>query len=727
MGGHEQPELKPGDHGRSRPTPDGAFFSFAELTVAPTPELLYQMLVERIPAMVYVSAPDDPGDVRYVSPQVRDQLGFEPEEWLAERYFWKTRLHPDDREWVLRSNADSGHSGGFFEMQYRMYHRDGHFVWLSDQGMQIFHEDGTVLCWLGFTFDISEQKQVEEALREAEERYRTLVEQIPAVIFTVKSDQIHHPSYLSPQVEPLFGYTREEWAADPEFWLKLVHPDDLEEALAKVHGTDSNGEMFSHEYRMIARDGSIVWVQNDASPVCDAGGNPVFWQGVLVDITDRKLAEQALREAESRYRTLVEQISVVTYIEPLDNKGMPSYVSPQIEELLGYSLNEWQANPDLGAKSIHPDDLALWEAEIERTDRTGEHFDLIHRMIAADGHTVWVHSSSRLVVAEDGKPQFWQGTMRDITDAVLADQKLAESEQRYRSLFDNNPDPVYSFDLNGHLISANRALSELNGFAIDEMLGMHFRDLVIPEDVERVSEHFERAAGGQSQDYECSALRKDGSGVEIHVTNLPIVVGGEIVGVYGVAKDISERKNLERQLKHMAFHDPLTDLPNRLLFMDRLEQALAAIPRRSPLIAVLFVDLDDFKSINDNFGHDAGDQVLKQAATLIQSCVRAGDTTSRLGGDEFTLLLQDVEKLDDALDVANRILERFRQPLPVEGHEVWLTVSIGVVLSSSPGDDPEALIRRGDQAMYRAKAAGKSRYAVYTSHQERNTEVAAPR
>lgn len=679
-----------------------------------TPETLYNTLFEHVPAIIYVAAPEDPGKVLFFSSRFKGQLGYTAEEWLSDPYFWQSRLHPDDCERVLAADRESAAQAGAFDLQYRLIHRDGHTVWIRDQGTLIRDEHGIPRCWFGFTLDVSDQKQVEEALRQAEQRYRTLVEQIPAVTFTVSVDQIHHPIYLSPQVEAMFGYSREEWREDPEFWLKLIHPDDLAGALADVERAGAKGEPFSYEYRMQTRDGRTVWIQNDAALVQDAEGNPSYWQGVLLDITARKSAEEALREAEFRYRTLVEQISVVTFIEPHGGHGIPNYVSPQIETLLGYSQEYWLEHPDIGVRSIHPDDYARWKAEIERTDRTGEPFELEYRMIAADGRTVWVRSVFRLVHDEEGRPRFWHGIMQDVTDEVLADQRLAESEQHYRSLFDHNPDPVYSFDLDGNLRSANAALSDVTGYSIEEALDMSFARFVAPEDLARVRHHFDRAALGETQSYECAVIRRDGTRVDVHVTNLPIVVGGEIVGVYGVAKDISERNELERQLRHMAFHDPLTGLPNRVLFMDRLRQALEATRRRSTSIAVLFVDLDNFKWVNDSLGHEIGDRMLRRAAHLIQSCVRAGDTASRLGGDEFTVLLIEIENVSAALEVAGRIIDCFKAPHHIDGHLVSLTVSIGITINSSPDDDPETLLRHGDIAMYRAKDGGKARYALFS-------------
>ncbi len=518
--------------------------------------------------------------------------------------------------------------------------------------------------------------------------------------------------FNSPQVARLLGFTPEEWLADPYFWHSRLHPDDREHVLVSDRRAMQAGTAFTVEYRLMHRDGYPVWFRDQGVLIRDDDGIPQFWLGFTVDLSEQRQAEEALQEIETRYRTLVEQLPVVTFIEPLDERDTPRYLSPQIEPLLGHSLEDFRENPELWAQSIHPDDRPIWRAEIERTDASGDEFNVEYRVIAADGRTVWVETTATLVTHEDGAPRYWQGIIQDTTDEVLAAQRLAESEERYRSLFDHNPDAVFSFDLEGVLLSLNPAFERMSGYSRDEAIGRPYSFLIPPEDLERVAQHFDSTASGIPENYECGVIRRDGSRFDINVTNLPIVVGGEIVGVYGIAKDISDRKALEDQLRHQAFHDPLTDLPNRSLFMDRLRHALNGLKRARRSIAVLFIDFDDFKLVNDSYGHDIGDQVLIAAAGIIQHCIRPGDTVSRLGGDEYTVLLTALDGVDEAIGVAERLLRDFAAPLKVAGYELTITPSVGIVVSSSPEDEPGALLRYADRAMYDAKASGKGRYVL---------------
>ncbi len=183
-------------------------------------------------------------------------------------------------------------------------------------------------------------------------------------------------------------------------------------------------------------------------------------------------------------------------------------------------------------------------------------------------------------------------------------------------------------------------------------------------------------------------------------------------GVVINAWDITERKALEEQLAHQAFHDPLTDLPNRSLFMNRLEHSLARTKRRGDMVAVLFMDLDNFKVINDSLGHEVGDQLLVKVAERLLGNIRAADTAARLGGDEFVVLLEDVEDVSDANRAAERVTQMLRDPFDVEGHELFITTSVGVAVSGSAEDRPGDLLRNADLAMYQAKARGKNHYVL---------------
>jgi diguanylate cyclase (GGDEF)-like protein/PAS domain S-box-containing protein len=300
-------------------------------------------------------------------------------------------------------------------------------------------------------------------------------------------------------------------------------------------------------------------------------------------------------------------------------------------------------------------------------------------------------------------------------------QALRKSEARLRRLMENVPAVVYiagpGEDGRWHYVSTQ--IEKLLGFTSEEWMGdsgLWYRQ-IHPDDRDRVmlDEETEWAEGpSDSQAIEYRMLTKDGRVVWVSDESY-LILGDDDRPLYwsGFVLDITERKALEEQLAHQAFHDPLTRLANRALFTDRVEHASSRTNRRSATIAIVFLDLDDFKTINDSLGHDAGDQLLKDVAAYLQECLRAGDTASRFGGDEFAVLLEDASDVDDAVALVDRITARFEMPLFVGGKGVRVHASFGVALSDGADQGADDLIRNADAAMYVAKRKGKNRFEIF--------------
>jgi diguanylate cyclase (GGDEF)-like protein/PAS domain S-box-containing protein len=277
---------------------------------------------------------------------------------------------------------------------------------------------------------------------------------------------------------------------------------------------------------------------------------------------------------------------------------------------------------------------------------------------------------------------------------------------------------VIATDLEGNVLYWNRAAEEIYGWSSEEALGRSLRDLTVCEEsLEKVEEVASELRAGRAWSGETVLRRKDGSHVPVLGTASPLFDDrGSLVGMIGVSTDISERKALEDELERRASHDPLTGLPNRPAFVDRLGQALRRARRRKNSrnkVGVLFMDLDGFKTINDSLGHEAGDRFLVTVAERLKNRLRPEDTLARFGGDEFAVLLEDTANVTEAIRVAQRIAESLQEPLAVNGHQVSVSTSVGIALSSEHTDDPEGMLRRADAAMYRAKEQGPGRYAVF--------------
>lgn len=293
-------------------------------------------------------------------------------------------------------------------------------------------------------------------------------------------------------------------------------------------------------------------------------------------------------------------------------------------------------------------------------------------------------------------------------------QRLEESEQRFRSLFTYNPNPMFALDLAGNIQSVNPAGLKLKPHTATDFIGHHFARLVVEEDLQRVSQHFAAASTGAPQRFEARVRDESDKLLSMDISNLPIRVNGEIVGVFGVARDISQQKHCERQLSFNACHDRLTGLLNRASLEDRLVQDCLASRQRQRRLAVLCIDLDGFKSINDSVGHCFGDQVLVEVAQRMTAQIRHGDSIARMGGDEFIVLLPDLPADEEVVSVAERLLACIARPYSVQGIDLHLSASIGVTLSDGHIERPMQLIQQADMAMYQAKQQGRNNIQWYT-------------
>ncbi len=431
---------------------------------------------------------------------------------------------------------------------------------------------------------------------------------------------------------------------------------------------------------------------------------------------EQRLAH-ALSSAQVKYRSLVERQPGVVYIAEPGAIGQWHFVSPQIEGMLGYAPEEWIADPTLWATSIHHEDRErVVNADAAATE-PGATTRFEYRMVRRDGEVVWILDDVAVTQADDGTTLL-QGLMIDITKAKHVEEALRASEEQQRMIIETASYAFVAIDADGRVVEWNRHAEETFGWPRTEALGSLLTDLVVPphhrdahrEGLRRFSTTGESRI--MSRRMELEALHRDGHVFPIEITIWP-VESGDGIRFNALIDDITARKQLEGQLRHQALHDSLTGLANRALFSDRVQHALDRASRESDAaLAVLFLDLDDFKTINDSLGHSAGDALLVAVSRRIERMLRPGDTAARLGGDEFAILLEDVAT-ETPQDVSARLMEAFERPFSILNKEVRVHVSIGIALGTSIETGPEELLRNADLAMYVAKQRGKARYELY--------------
>jgi PAS domain S-box-containing protein len=402
----------------------------AEQQLAET-EGRYRTLVERVPAVTYVwDATYRSGEApaMYISPQVRQLLGYAPEDF-EDPQLWARLVDPEDVERVMSEWAACERGDVAFRSEYRMHSRDGRVVWIRDEAVPIGRDDDGHATFQGVMFDITDRKAAEDRLRAAETRYRTLVEHMPVVAYLI--DDVSDPPerYIAPGIAALVGYTQGEWIADPHRWSSVLHPGDRARVLRAREDASRDGTPFRCEYRMVARDGRVVWVVDDAVVVerhTERGA--AVWQGVLVDVTARVEAEERLRQAEHTYRTLVEQLPVVVYQDAIDDESTAMYISPQYERMFGYDPAERLRDPSFWIDRLHPDDRDRVLEESRRTNATGDPFVSEYRFLAMDGRFVWIRDEAVLLHDEHGTPKLWQGVLIDIDEQRRTEESLSRRD-----------------------------------------------------------------------------------------------------------------------------------------------------------------------------------------------------------------------------------------------------------------------------------------------------------
>jgi diguanylate cyclase (GGDEF)-like protein/PAS domain S-box-containing protein len=426
--------------------------------------------------------------------------------------------------------------------------------------------------------------------------------------------------------------------------------------------------------------------------------------------------DQLIRElpkSEARYRTVADAaFDAIVAIAP---DGVVQWFSRGAERMFGYRAEEVIGRP---ATLLMPERYGnLCVATLHRYMRTGE-----ARVVGGATELVGLRKvgsefpieMSLGETLEDGERLF-TAIIRDVTERMEVEKALEASDERFCSLIQYASDIITLLETDGTLRYVSPAVERITGYKPEEQIGTNAFDTVHPDDRERALATFAEVLKrpGLHPPLELRVPHRDGSWCYLeHVAN-NLLDDPAVRGVVVTSRDITERKAIEEQLRHQVFHDPLTGLPNRALFMDRLEHALALAHRRGTKVAVLFMDLDNFKVINDSLGHEVGDQLLVAVAERLKACVRPEDTAARLGGDEFTILVEGVAGGDDVAQIAERIADILQPPIALEEQEVFATVSAGIALNSTAQEQPADLLRHADLAMYRAKHRGKARYEVF--------------
>lgn len=415
------------------------------------------------------------------------------------------------------------------------------------------------------------------------------------------------------------------------------------------------------------------------------------------------------------FEVLVQNSPVSMYI--FEDQAF-SFVNNHFSTLFGYSEEELIDGFSLN-HFIHPDDLHIVQDRIREAIESDE-FDARYRVrvYKKDGTLIHVEIHSTKIIRY-GIPVLI-GTVFDVTEEVTANVLLRESKDRFKSLFFNNPDAIFTFDLQGNFIETNLSCELLTGYSTQELIHSSFVPLVIPEDLEQVFNNFEEAKQGIPKNYEVTITCKDGKQRNLEITNFPRKLEDQIIGVYGIAKDITEKIEHQKIMEDLVFFDLLTKLPNRKLFEDRLKQVFKLSEDDDNQTAVLSLNFDRFKHINDTLGHQLADEFLKIVSKRLTENVGKTDTVGRFAGDKFAVLIPNAE-VEETVLLAEYLYKELAEPFELVGHSLSVSVSIGIAFSKGGGDSVESLLKKADTAMYFTKKYGEDNYTVYNDELEQKT------
>ncbi len=789
---------------------------------------MFRSFIENLPVMFYAVTPTTPHVPLYIS-QTFENFGYPLNEWLTDSDIWDRVIHPEDREKILGATRLAMKKGEGVDFEYRVICRDGNVLWVRDRGCFIEDCDGNRICWQGIIIDVTEKKLGEIELEKGQELYRTLARTIPKAAVLLFD---HDLKCMLAEGEQLYIH---DWTPETFENKKLfeLFPSENPTEWSEYYQRALNGEEIVVEKQNA--DGAflvtILPVRNEAGEIF---AGMVMWH----NITDQKRANDAVRESEARYRRLFENANDIVYVHDLS--GNYTSINNAGEKIFGYEPGEAvgmnirqiiapehvkRVIRKLSAKIAGGTGQTVYEVECIKKDRSRV--------------TLEINIS---VITKEGIPVAIQGIARDITERKASELESIRSEKRYKDLFENANDLIYTHDLDGNFTSLNRAGEVITGYSRKEAVGKNIADIVAPDYIDLVRSMVSRIRNDESPTtFDVEIIAKGGHRASLELSTRIMVIDGVPIGVQGIGRDITERRqseaslhralslltttfestadgivvmSLDRQivtcnkkfvemwgiddaiiqakdgaalvdhiavqlqnsdefcshldgvyqqpeavdtgtlelkdgriierysqpqfldgqpvgrvasfrditertraeekLRHYALHDTLTNLPNRVQFMDHLQLAVENASRNMHArFAVLFLDLDRFKVINDSLGHAVGDKLLIDIAERLKSCVRPGDIVARLGGDEFVILLNRTGDLDEVSAVAERLQTKISDPFKLDNYEVFTTASIGIIVSGAVSRSAEDLIRDADAAMYRAKECGKARYEIF--------------
>ena len=619
------------------------------------------------------------------------------------KFPWDTVLPPEDadeiRRYAFEALANNPQSlEGNYTNHWQSHNGDKHLIEWSNT--LLFNEHGQMHHMVSVGTDITERWQTDDELRIK----NTAIDSSFTPIALAGLDG--RVTYANRAFVELWQLADEHAAigrSTTDFWERP------EEARVVVEALSKEGQ-WQGELSAVRDDGSTMALQLSAHMVTGDSGNPLCMMASFQDISEHKRTERVLLNNQVQLNEAQRLAKMGSW--SLDLRSNTLEWSDETFRLFELDKTQFTASYEAFLQAIHPDDRDRVDQAYTESLKNRRPYEISHRIRLADGRIKHVHESCETLYDEQGSPVLSRGTIQDITRRKLSEDTI----NLYANVFRHSAEAILITDHNNHIIAINPALTALTGYTQDELLGKNpnilSSGLTPAESYEGMWQSLSDIGHWQG---EMTDRRKDG-GVYPKWATISVIRDdeGKVTNYIASFTDISERKEAEERIYHLAHHDTLTGLYNRFSLEERLGQALSQSRRESTQLAVMFIDLDRFKVINDTLGHHVGDAILIEVARRLQECVRKSDIVARLGGDEFVVVMTNIDETRVVASMAAKIVNQLNALYSVAEHELRSSPSIGVSLFPTDGDDVDGLMKNADTAMYHAKAEGRNNYQFFT-------------
>ncbi|MBN1473632.1 MAG: PAS domain S-box protein [Syntrophaceae bacterium] len=651
---------------------------------------------------------DKDGNIKYCSRSVERVAGYKPEELIGASAF--NFIHPDDLQRAVNIFSDALQADdSSVSDQLRIIIKDGSVRYVEGLGKNLLNNPSVE----GFVMnirDITERRQMEETIRLSEEKYRTILEEMKEGYFELDTDGTF--TFVNEAQCQNMGYSKEELIGMNH--RQFQSAESIREArriFKEIYRTGKTIQLLDVE--IIRKDGQKIYNETAVSPIRGKDGKITGFRGISRDVTERRKMEETIRRSEEKYRTILETMQE-SYFE-VDLDGNLTYVNPAMHKGLGFTKEELIGKHyRIFTDEANVKELYKIYNQIYKTGEPVRTADF--EFIKKDKTTLIAETSASLIVDAAGKPVGFRGVSHDVTERRKMDEAIRQSEEKYRATVNEVDEWYFEIDLDGNVVFINDAVVRSVGYPKEMIIGLNYKSFITKDQSNDIIKVFLDVydTGESIKNFPYEFVHPNGTVTYFELSIFPKKdQDDKITGFRGVGHDITERKRSEEKLNYIATHDLLTGLPNRMLLMDRLKMATAQAKRTDQKLALMMLDLDNFKTVNDSLGHMVGDELLKEIALRLSGRLRQNDTISRLGGDEFIILLPAIDQAEDAIEVAKIILESFEQPFVCNEHVLSCTISIGIAIYPDDAQDTEALLKNADAAMYYVKAHGRNGYHLF--------------